>query len=51
MFNEAMSREMLLPSSGVVNDYVAHIYSKYKDLDGNNRNADVSEKRLHNSTN
>ena len=34
MFNKAMFREILLPSSGNVNDYVAHIYA---DLDGNNR--------------
>ena len=27
----------LLPSSGNVNDYVAHIYRKYADLYGNNK--------------
>ena len=35
MFNEATFREMLLPSLGNDNDYVAHIYRKYADPDGN----------------
>ena len=38
MFNEAMFRIMFLLSSSNVNDYVAHIYSKYVNLDGNNGN-------------
>ena len=37
MFNEAALREMLLPSSGNVTHYATHIYSKYSNLDGNNR--------------
>ena len=37
MFNEATFREMILPSSGNVNDDVAHIQRKYAELDGNNR--------------
>ena len=36
MFNEAEFRQMLLLSLRNVNDYVAHIYSNYADLDGNN---------------
>ena len=39
-----MFREILLPSLGKVDDYVAHIQRKYTDLDGNNRNADLDEK-------
>ena len=35
MFNEASFQEMLFLSSRNVNDYVAHICSKYVDLDGN----------------
>ena len=31
MFNEATFREILLPSSGNGNDYVAHMYRKYAD--------------------
>ena len=34
MFNEAAFPEMLLPSSGNVNDSVVHIYRKYADLNG-----------------
>ena len=37
MFKWATFREILLPSSGNVNDYVAHISSKYADLYGNNK--------------
>ena len=37
MLNEATFREILLPSLGNVNDYVAHIQRKYADLDGNNK--------------
>ena len=37
MFGGAMFREMLLPLPGNVNDYMGHVYSKYADLDGNNR--------------
>ena len=37
MFNEAKYRKMLLPSSGSVNDFVMHVYSKYADVDGNNK--------------
>ena len=35
MFNEATFGGMLLPSLGNINDYVAHIYRKYTDPDGN----------------
>ena len=38
MFNEAMFRDMFQLSSSYVNDYVVHIYSKYMNPDGNNRN-------------
>ena len=55
MFNEAKFREIFSPSSGNVNDYingyVAHIYRKYVDPDGKNRNADLGEKKLRNTTN
>ena len=37
MFNEATFRKILLPSSGNVNDYAAHIQSKYKDLNKTNK--------------
>ena len=45
MLNEATFREMFLPSSNVVNDYVADIYSKSADLDRNNRPAGLSDKK------
>ena len=34
MFNEATFREILIPASGNINDYVTHISRKYADLDG-----------------
>ena len=37
MFNEAMFREILLASSGNVNDYAVHIERKYVDLYRNNK--------------
>ena len=37
MFNEVTFREILLPSQGNVNDYVAQIKRKYADLQGNNK--------------
>ena len=37
MFKWATFREILLPSSGKVNDYVTHIQRKYADLYGNNK--------------
>ena len=37
MVNEATFQEILLPSSGNLDDYVVHIFSKYVDLDGNSR--------------
>ena len=37
MLNETTFREMLLPSSGKVNDYATHIYSKYDGLEGLHR--------------
>ena len=46
MFNEAAYREMLLPLSGKVHDYVTHIYSKYADVDGNIKLADLRAKNL-----
>ena len=33
MYNKATFRKILLPASGDVNDYVAHVYSTYGDLD------------------
>ena len=36
MFNEATFQEILLPSSGNINDYVTHIERNYVDLDRNN---------------
>ena len=45
MFSESKFREMFLPSSNVVNDYVADIYHKSADLDRNNRPAGLSEKK------
>ena len=38
MFNETNFREILLPSSGNTNDYVAHNYRKYVNL-GRNKGA------------
>ena len=35
MFIEAAFREILLPSTGNVNDFVAHIERKYVNLYGN----------------
>ena len=49
MFNEATFREILLPSSGNVNDCVTHIERKYADLDGNNKLTDKN--KLRNVTN
>ena len=37
MLNEDTFLEILLTSSGKVNDYVAHIHRKYTDQDGNIR--------------
>ena len=37
MFNGAMFREIVLPSSANVNDYIAHIQKEYAALDGKNR--------------
>ena len=37
MFKWATFREILIPSSGNVNDYAAHIVRKYADLYGNNK--------------
>ena len=37
MFNEATFQLIILPSSGNVNDYVAHNQRKYADLDVNNK--------------
>ena len=37
MVNEATFQEILLPSSGNLDDYDVHIFSKYVDLDGNSR--------------
>ena len=37
MLKWATFREILLPSSGNVNDYVAHIYRKYADLYGKDK--------------
>ena len=37
MFNEATFREIFLPSSGNINDYVANNYRKYAEMDGNNK--------------
>ena len=37
MFSKAVFREILLPLWDNVNDYVAHNYRKYADLDRNNR--------------
>ena len=51
MFNETTLRERLLPSSDIVNDYVAHIKRKCADLNGNNRTYDLDEKKLCNATN
>ena len=34
MFNEATFREILIPASGNINDYVMHISRKYAYLDG-----------------
>ena len=34
--NETKFRDILFPSSGNLNDYLAHIYRKYGDLDGSN---------------
>ena len=38
-------RFRFLPSSNVVNDYVADIYNKSADLDRNNRPAGLSDKK------
>ena len=53
MFNEATFREILVPSSGNVNDYVKQIYRKDAELDGNNvvEFVDVDGKKLRKSTN
>ena len=37
MFKWATFLEILLPSSGNVNDYIVHIERKYPDLYGNNK--------------
>ena len=36
-FNKSTLWEILLPSSGNVNGYVAHIRRKYDDLEGDNK--------------
>ena len=46
MFNEATCLEILLPSLGNVNYYVAHVDSKYADLDGNNSLSKLEYKRF-----
>ena len=37
MFSEATFQKVLFPSSGNVSDYVAHIYMKSTNLDGDNK--------------
>ena len=47
-FSEATFREILLPSLGNVNNYIAYIYREHTDLDGVNvaKLADLVEKLL-----
>ena len=45
MFNEATFREILLPSLGNVNDYVAHVQPETIEFE------DLSEENLHNAAN
>ena len=50
-FNEATFREILLPSSGNVND-IDYIWSKYADKYAETKElADLGEKKLRNATN
>ena len=44
MFNEATLREILLPSSDNINDYVTNVYRKSADLDRNNRTCRTGSK-------
>ena len=49
MFHEVTFREILLPSSGNINDYVMDIYREYADLEGKNKTKD--KKKLRDVTN
>ena len=46
MFDEATFREILFPSSGNVNNYVAHIERSYSHMDGNKRPCSPREKEI-----
>ena len=50
MSNEATFREIHLPSSDNVNNYLALTSRKYADLEGNNGIVDLAKKKLENAT-
>ena len=53
MFNQAIFQVILLTSAHNINDYVVHIYSKYAELDRNNKAelVDLDDEKLHNQNN